>query len=593
MNRAKGVSLTTKLTVSSLVLIILCTAVTGLFGYALHRRDSINQSAQRAMGIANGVALAIDPVQYAEIMASKEKSPYWETLKIYADRVKVSNGLQYLYVVDRSHSGTVTYFLEGNAPDDDPSEIMDLGDPDDAVAYASEMFDTIATGVPSVTDIYDSEGYGLMVSAFTPIMDQSGRVLAAVGVDISVDDVVRSSNTFGMQIILIVIAFALIVGLTSISMIKRMIGTPIRELTNASSRMAEGDMNIELRSASRDEIGALVASFKSMIESSQKQIAAVELLADGDLRAEVSARGVHDAMMISMQKMITSLSDMFKDIRSATAEVSAGARQIADGAQRLAEGAVDQASVVEELSAAASSVSERTKDNVSLAEKATELTGTIKGDAHKGSAQMARMTEAVSEINDASRAISKVIKVINDIAMQTNILALNASIEAARAGGQVGKGFAVVAEEVRNLAVKSAAAAKDTENLIANSMKKAELGATIAGETALALDGIVSAINESNAIIGDIARSAEEQSVAIAQINEGIERVRMVVTQNTATAQESAAASAVMSDQSETLASMVTRFRFKDDSARISPVRKTPALGAGERSSDVSGYGKY
>jgi methyl-accepting chemotaxis protein len=182
--------------------------------------------------------------------------------------------------------------------------------------------------------------------------------------------------------------------------------------------------------------------------------------------------------------------------------------------------------------------------------------------AEKGSAQMDEMMVAVKEINQSSQSISKVIKVIDDIAFQTNILALNAAVEAARAG-QHGKGFAVVAEEVRNLAAKSAEAAKDTSGLIASSMEKAELGAKIAEETASSLAEIVSGINESNQLVSDIALSSEAQSHGISEVNSGIDQVAAVVQMNSATAQESAASSIELSGQSDVLEDVIGRFNLK------------------------------
>jgi methyl-accepting chemotaxis protein len=208
------------------------------------------------------------------------------------------------------------------------------------------------------------------------------------------------------------------------------------------------------------------------------------------------------------------------------------------------------------------------KENARLSDEAAALSGSIKVNAEKGSEQMAELMRAVSEITEASNSITKVIKVIDDIAFQTNILALNAAVEAARAG-QHGKGFAVVAEEVRNLAAKSAASAKDTGKLIEDSIEKSSFGLTVAEETAESLKEIVEGINRSAEIVTAIAQASEEQTNAVSQVNIGIDQVSQVIQQNSATAQESAAASEEMSGQATMLHSLVGRFRLRGAVSRL------------------------
>ncbi len=321
--------------------------------------------------------------------------------------------------------------------------------------------------------------------------------------------------------------------------------------------------NIRKFSQAKDEIGQTIgatAVFMTRITDISKILGT---LAGGDLTTEITPLSDKDVLGLALQKVTTSLNTMFDEINISSTQVSAGSSQVANGAQALAAGSTEQAASVEQLSSSITEVAERTKDNSLKAEQAAKLASAIKGDAQKGSGQMDDMIQSVKAINEASQSISKVIKTIDDIAFQTNILALNAAVEAARAG-QHGKGFAVVAEEVRNLAAKSAEAAKDTESLIADSMQKAERGVKIAGETAASLSDIVKGINESSTLMTEIARASEEQSTSISQINAGIGQVAKVVQQNSATAEESAAASQEMSSQSAMLRELISQFKLKE-----------------------------
>ena len=333
--------------------------------------------------------------------------------------------------------------------------------------------------------------------------------------------------------------------------------------TGDLSLSPEDHETIRTQSVIKDEIGQAIsgcAAFVMHIITIAKEL---ETLARGNLTVDIEALSESDTLGVSLIQMKSNLNKMFGDVSSSANQVSAGAKQVANGSQSLAQGATEQAAAIQQLSASIGDIAEKTKENAATAEKTSKLSEIIRENAEKGSRQMDEMMTAVKDINDASQSISKIIKTIDDIAFQTNILALNAAVEAARAG-QHGKGFAVVAEEVRNLAAKSAEAAKETGLMIQNTMDKAEFGSGIATQTASSLAEIVTGINESSALITEFAQSSEAQAIWITQINTGIDQVAQVIQQNSATAEESAAASQQMSSQSMVLQELMSEFKLRD-----------------------------
>ena len=319
-----------------------------------------------------------------------------------------------------------------------------------------------------------------------------------------------------------------------------------------------------------DEIGHLYDAYVKMVAYIEEACGELTLVADGKLDHDVIIRSEQDRLSLALQKTIADLNNMFGEIKEASVQVAAGSQQIASGAQALAQSSAEQSASIEQLSASAVEISDKTKSNAKMAGMAAQLAVTIKDNAEKGNRQMNEMVGAVDQISQASQSISKVIKVIDDIAFQTNILALNAAVEAARAG-QHGKGFAVVADEVRTLAAKSAEAAKDTGALISNSMEKAAHGANIAKGTAESLAEIVTGINESSEIIGEIAEASDAQTTRITQINSNIDHVASLVQQNSTAAEESSTSAGELSDQSDILERLVSRFRLRNSGERQRP----------------------
>lgn len=267
---------------------------------------------------------------------------------------------------------------------------------------------------------------------------------------------------------------------------------------------------------------------------------------------------------LAVERIIKNLNILVRDIMASAEQVADGAKQISESSLNLADGANEQAEAVELLKNVTSDISEETKANVSNAEKANKLALQTKESAGTGSKRMNDMLSAMDSINKSSDSISNVIRVIDDIAFQTNILALNAAVEAARAG-ENGKGFAIVAEEVRSLANRSQEAAKETTELIEGSIESVAEGSEIADQTSKALISIVEQIEEISGIISDSEVSSKAQQKSIIEVTEGINKIAEVMQINTATSEESSAASEELASQAEVFFDTVSDFKLKKE----------------------------
>jgi len=559
----KTASLTTKLLVIVIVFMTAGTLIVAGLGYAMNRRDVIALNAEKAQMIAQMVALGTDADQFAAIMQTGEENEYWYQYKDFLNAVMAEESLEYLYVLDKYVDTDVTYFAEGTGPGN-IDEPLNLGDKESVEVHSPELFATLNSGKPASTDIYASGDFGNMVSGFAAIVDPNGRVVGVVGADIGVDNVLASSNRFGVIIIVILIVLCVGLALLLRSYIRKTIGKPVHQLQQAAERIAQGEVDVALDTHANDELGMLVESFNRMVNEAMQQAMAMNALADGNLTIQVHPRSDKDVTGLAMQRMVANLNHMFTQIDNSTEQVFSVSQQIAAGAQALTQGAMEQTTTVSALSQYITEVSDKTKENVNMAMQAAQLSNNIRDKAEKGSKQMEQMIQAAEEINQAGMAIGQVMQVIEEIAFQTGMLALNASVEAARAGSQ-GAGFAVVAEEVKNLAQRSSESAHDTGLLITDTMEKTTLGVKLANESYQSLSQIVKGIYENNAIMDRIAQSSQEQSQAIMHINKGIDQVTQVVQLNNTTAQQAAASSQEMNGQAQTLETLVSQFQVSEN----------------------------
>lgn len=343
---------------------------------------------------------------------------------------------------------------------------------------------------------------------------------------------------------------------------------PVKEASDVLRELAQGNLHTMVmgdyqgdHARIKDDLNETIMSLAIYIGEITSTL---EAMGRGNLKQEIAAEFRGDFLVIkkALNAINSGLSTTLADIDSVSAQVEMGAMQISDSGQALAQGTTEQASSIEVLTTSIEQVADETRHNAIRANEANQRAIAVRKNAEVGNHQMKKMVAAMDEIYESSNNISKIIKVIDDIAFQTNILALNAAVEAARAG-QHGRGFAVVAQEVRNLAVRSSDAAKETTGLIEGSIDKVEVGTRVADETASSLKEISREIEKVTSLIGNIAQASNDQATEIEQINQGVEQISMVVQTNSATAEQSAAASEELSGQAQLLKQMVGTFEIK------------------------------
>ncbi len=349
--------------------------------------------------------------------------------------------------------------------------------------------------------------------------------------------------------------------------------------TNLKNLIADANMlsqaALEGRLQTRAEASKHQGDFRKIVEGVNQTldlvitpinetISILKHMAEGDLTASMTGdyKGDFDVLKKALTDSLESINELLGQVNIAVDQVASGSVQVSQASQALSQGATEQASSLEEITSSITEVASQTKQNTESAIQVNGLAKTAKDDAEQGNQQMKDLVAAMNDINQSAEEIRKIVKAIDDISFQINLLALNANVEAARAG-KYGKGFAVVAEEVRNLAVRSASSVKDTTRMVDEAIGNIEKGNALVDVTAKQLTSIVDGAAKVAVLAEEVATAGKEQSQGLEQITLGLNQIDQVTQSNTASAEESASASEELSSQAQQVKAMLGRFKLR------------------------------
>ncbi|MCW5651833.1 MAG: HAMP domain-containing protein [Ramlibacter sp.] len=332
------------------------------------------------------------------------------------------------------------------------------------------------------------------------------------------------------------------------------------------SGLAAGLLGLYVVGVTAAAVYLRLAIRKGILRSIRAAARVIGHVAEGDLTVKVDVTSHGET-----QKMLAGLDAMTADLRHLVSEVASGARTVADTSAQIAQGNLDlsqrteeQASTLEETASSMEELTSTVAHSADNARQAAELAASASEVARRGGQVVGQVVSTMTDISDASRRIGDIIGVIDGIAFQTNILALNAAVEAARAGDQ-GRGFAAVATEVRNLAQRSAAAAREIKTLIHDSVNRVEAGTRLVDAAGKTMGEIVSSVRKVSDLIAEIAAASQEQSTGIGQVNTAVAQMEQVVQQNASLVEQATAATESMKEQAAALQQLVARFRLSNE----------------------------